>query len=102
MGFGDVKLMAAGGGLIGPMGVLAALMIAAVAGSIAGLVGMLRFLFESRRRAKARGRRDPWGRSVRIARLAGQYIPFGPYLALGITVQLLYREQGPFLGLFPG
>lgn len=102
MGFGDVKLMAAGGGLIGPMGVLAALMIAAVAGSIAGLVGMLRFLCESRRRARARGRRDPWGRSVRIARLAGQYIPFGPYLALGITVQLLYREQGPFLGLFPG
>jgi len=101
MGFGDVKLMAAGGGLIGPMGVLAALMIAAVVGSIAGLVGMFRFFCESRMRARARGRKDPIGRSVRIARMAGQYIPFGPYLALGISIQLLYREHGPFLGVFP-
>ncbi|HPF13491.1 MAG TPA: prepilin peptidase [Planctomycetota bacterium] len=101
MGFGDVKLMAAGGGLIGPWGVVAALMIAAVAGSVAGLAGMLRFLCESRRRAHARGRRDRWGRSIRIARLAGRYIPFGPYLALGIAIQLLYREHGAFLGFFP-
>ncbi|MEZ5974059.1 MAG: hypothetical protein R3E96_04200 [Planctomycetota bacterium] len=80
---------------------VAALMIAAVIGSVAGLGGMLRYLFLSRARARARGRRDPWGRSVRIARLAGRYIPFGPYLAIGIAIQLLYREHGAFLGFFP-
>ncbi len=101
MGFGDVKLMGAGGGLIGPWGVVAALMIAAVAGSVAGLFGMFRFGMESRNRARARGRRDSLRRTVRIARLAGRYIPFGPYLALGIGIQLLYREHGPFLGFFP-
>ncbi len=100
MGFGDVKLMAAGGGLIGPMGVVAALMVAAVVGSVAGLAGMVRLGCESRRRARARGRKDPMGRTVQIARLAGRYIPFGPYLALGIAIQLLYREHGPFLGFF--
>jgi len=90
MGFGDVKLLAAGGGFVGPGGALAALMIAACVASIAGVANMLRFLWITRSRARARGRRDAWGRSLAIARIAGRYLPFGPYLALGIGITLLY------------
>tara|TARA_R110002126_G_scaffold11114_7_gene50439 strand:+ start:10841 stop:11749 length:909 start_codon:yes stop_codon:yes gene_type:complete len=93
MGFGDVKLMAAGGGFIGPGGVLYALLIAAFGGSIIGLGNMLRFLIITRSRARSRGRRDDWARSIRIARMCGRYIPFGPYLALGIGIVLLYWED---------
>lgn len=98
MGFGDVKLMAAGGGFIGPEGVLYALMIAAFAGSIMGVANILRWLVVTRRRAAARGRRDPWSRSLRIARFVGRYIPFGPYLALGIGILLLYRNHVTLVG----
>lgn len=99
MGFGDVKLMAAGGGFIGPGGVLYALLIAAFAGSIIGLGNMLRFLIITRSRASSRGRQDPWPRSIRIARMCGRYIPFGPYLALGIGIVLLYWEDVKVLTL---
>jgi leader peptidase (prepilin peptidase)/N-methyltransferase len=93
MGFGDVKLMAAGGGFVGPGGVLVALLVAAFAGSIVGMLNILRFLVLTRGRARARGRRASWSRSIRVARLAGRYIPFGPYLALGIGIALLYWED---------
>ena len=89
MGFGDVKLLAAGGGFIGPGGALAALMLGSVAASVAGIGNMLRFYFLSRSRARARGRRPEVGRSLRIARIAGRYLPFGPYLAIGIGIVLL-------------
>jgi leader peptidase (prepilin peptidase) / N-methyltransferase len=93
MGFGDVKLLAAGGGFIGPGGALAALMIAALFASVFGVANVLRFLCLTRRRARARGRRDPWGRSIGIARIAGRYLPFGPFLALGIGIVLLRWED---------
>lgn len=89
MGFGDVKLLAAGGGLVGPGGALAALMIGAVTASAFGIANMLRFLWISRARARSRGRRDRLARSARVARTAGRYLPFGPFLALGIAVVLL-------------
>jgi leader peptidase (prepilin peptidase)/N-methyltransferase len=90
MGFGDVKLLCAGGGFIGPGGVVAALMIAALCASVAGLGNMLRFYVLTRARARERGHRVAIGRSLRVARIAGRYIPFGPYLALGIGIVLLY------------
>ncbi len=90
MGFGDVKLLAAGGGLLGPGGVLVALMMAAFTASVFGIANMVRYLCLSRSRAQRRGRRDPVGRSVRIARTAGRYLPFGPFLALGIGIALLH------------
>lgn len=89
MGFGDVKLLAAGGGFIGPGGVVLALMIAALTASIAGLVNMGRFYVLVRRRARTRGARRPVGKSLRVARVAGRYLPFGPYLALGVGIALL-------------
>ena len=90
MGFGDVKLLAAGGGFVGPGGALAALMIASLVASLAGLVNMLRFFALVRFRARRRGRRGGSLRSLRVARIAGRYLPFGPYLALGIAAVLLY------------
>ena len=90
MGFGDVKLLAAGGGFVGPGGALAALMVAAALASVAGLANMLRFYWLVRSRAHSRGRRVSIGYSIKIARIAGRYLPFGPYLALGIGIVLLY------------
>lgn len=89
MGFGDVKLLAAGGGLVGPGGALVALMIAAVFASVFGLGNMVRFFCLSRGRARARGGHGSLGRSIRTARIAGRYLPFGPFLALGIGIVLM-------------
>jgi prepilin signal peptidase PulO-like enzyme (type II secretory pathway) len=90
MGFGDVKLLAAGGGFIGPGGVLAALMIASLVASVAGVANMARFFGLVRTRARERGSRKSFSHCVRVARIAGRYVPFGPYLALGIGIVLLY------------
>lgn len=89
MGFGDVKLLAAGGGFVGPGAVLVALMIGALVASIVGLLNMLRFLVLLRMRARSRGRRGGFGRSAHVARIAGRYLPFGPYLAVGIGIVLV-------------
>jgi leader peptidase (prepilin peptidase)/N-methyltransferase len=40
---------------------------------------------------KLLGRRS-FGRSLSAARVAGRYVPFGPYLALGIGLVLLYGD----------
>lgn len=89
MGFGDVKLLAAGGGFVGPGGALAVLMIASLLASIVGLLNMLRFFVLLRVRARARGRSGGLKKSLLIARIAGRYLPFGPYLAVGIGIVLL-------------
>jgi leader peptidase (prepilin peptidase)/N-methyltransferase len=89
MGLGDVKLLAAGGGFVGPGGVLLALMLGSVVASVAGVVNMLRFAWLSGARARARGRKVSTGRSIRVGRIAGRYVPFGPYLAIGIGIALL-------------
>jgi leader peptidase (prepilin peptidase)/N-methyltransferase len=89
MGLGDVKLLAAGGGFVGPGGALVALLLASLAGSVVGLLNLLRYLVVLRARASRRGSVRSWARSIRAARVAGRYIPFGPYLALGIGIALL-------------
>ena len=93
MGFGDVKLLAAGGGFIGPGGVVLALLIAAFAGSIVGVGNMARLFVLTHRRAQARGRHQRLSKALRVARIAGRYLPFGPYLALGIGIVLLYWHR---------
>ncbi|MFA6584781.1 MAG: prepilin peptidase [Elusimicrobiaceae bacterium] len=65
MGGGDIKLMAGAGALIGVQGVFSTLMLGSAAGALYGLVQMLR---------KKAGRGDP--------------IPFGPFLSLGILINL--------------
>ena len=89
MGLGDVKLLAAGGGFIGPGGALVALVVASVLASIAGGLNIVRFALLSRARARQRGRPAPWSRSLRTGRIAGRYVPFGPYLGMGIGIVLL-------------
>ncbi|MDP6761560.1 MAG: prepilin peptidase [Planctomycetota bacterium] len=90
MGLGDVKLLAAGGGFVGAGGVLLALMVASVLASAAGVANIARFFCLVRSRARARGGRRGAGAALRIARLAGRYLPFGPYLATGIGITLVY------------
>jgi leader peptidase (prepilin peptidase)/N-methyltransferase len=93
MGFGDVKLLAGAGGFLGPGGVGVALMLASLVASVAGVGNILRFLWISRARSRRRAGSKALGRSLRSARIAGRYVPFGPYLALGIAVVLLYWER---------
>lgn len=93
MGLGDVKLLAAGGGFVGPGGALAALLIASLVASVVGLAVMTGFFLRSRLRARARGAKRPWGRSLETARVAGRYLPFGPYLALGTGIALLHWDH---------
>jgi prepilin signal peptidase PulO-like enzyme (type II secretory pathway) len=90
MGFGDVKLMAAGGGLIGVEGTFFALQVAVFTGSLVGILNILRWYLVVR----ARQRRRPLSsrgssQALRTARVLGRYLPFGPYLALGIGIVLL-------------
>lgn len=105
MGFGDVKLLAAGGGFVGPGAVLVALVIGALVASVAGILNVLRFFVLLRRRAAARGRRGGLGRSLHVARIAGRYLPFGPYLAVGIGIVLCaWKDVAgmiPWHGLWP-
>ncbi len=89
MGFGDVKLLAAGGGFVGPGGALFALVLGSLVASVVGLLNMMRFFALLRSRARTRGRRASIPRHLNIARIAGRYLPFGPYLALGIGIALL-------------
>jgi len=64
MGFGDVKFLGLIGGFVGPGGALMALVLAAFAGAVGGI--------------------------VRWRMTGDRYIPFGPFLALGGYVELLY------------
>ncbi len=96
MGFGDVKLLAAGGGFVGPGGVLVALVIASFVASVVGVANILRVYCVVRGRARERGRKVGRGRSYRVAHVWGGLLPFGPYLALGIGIALLYWNDMPW------
>ncbi len=67
MGLGDVKFMGMVGGFTGPVGVLLVLLVACVAGALAGITYRL---------------------------LTGKsYIPFGPFLSLGTLAVLFFRPE---------
>jgi leader peptidase (prepilin peptidase)/N-methyltransferase len=67
MGLGDLKLMAMVGGFIGPVGVLMAILIGCVLGSIFGVIA---YIFTR-----------------------SSYIPFGPFLSAGTFLVLLWRAD---------
>ncbi len=89
MGFGDVKLLAAGGGFVGPGGAMFALVLGSLVASVVGIANMARFFVLLRSRASSRRRDASIARHLNIARIAGRYLPFGPYLALGIGIALV-------------
>ncbi len=93
MGLGDVKLMGAAGGFLGGPRVLIALVMASFFASIAGVGNIARLYFVIRQRDRARGRKGGPGKALATARIAGRYVPFGPYLALGIGIVLLYWDD---------
>lgn len=70
MGGGDIKLMAMIGGFLGWKGVLLTTFLGSLSGSIAGIAYMV---------LSGKGR--------------GTQIPFGPFLALGAAVSLLYGQE---------
>jgi leader peptidase (prepilin peptidase)/N-methyltransferase len=65
MGFGDVKYMAMAGAFLGADGVLLVFLVGCITGAIAGLL---------------------W-----LAIKRDRYIPFGPYLSLGLLLVLFFR-----------
>jgi leader peptidase (prepilin peptidase)/N-methyltransferase len=89
MGMGDVKLLAAGGGFAGPGAALLALFLGSLVASLAGAANLARYFWLSRARVRARGTAKPLRRSLASARIAGRYLPFGPYLGIGIGIVLL-------------
>jgi leader peptidase (prepilin peptidase)/N-methyltransferase len=100
MGLGDVKLLGAGGGFVGPGAVLVALMIGALTASVFGLLNILRYGALVRARNRRRGRAQGIGHALAVGRVAGRYLPFGPFLALGIAAVLLcWQALAPWLPL---
>ena len=80
MGLGDLKLMGMVGGFIGPVGVLMAILIGCVLGSVVGLPPYLA--------ARIRNRRSK-GDAEAVE--TSSYIPFGPFLSAGALLVLLWR-----------
>lgn len=70
MGFGDVKWLGVGGAFLGPALALDAFFVAAVVGSIAGLVGIA------------------WTRMRSGEAMLG--LPFGPFLGAGMLVEVVW------------
>jgi leader peptidase (prepilin peptidase)/N-methyltransferase len=79
MGGGDIKLLAMIGAFLGWRPVLLTVMVGAVVGSVVG-VGLI---------------------GLKVLR-RDEYIPFGPFLALGAVVALLFQQEllSWYLGLF--
>jgi len=90
MGLGDVKLLGAAGGFVGPGGALVALVLASLVGALVGSANIARFYCLLRARVRARNAPTSRARSLSIAKTCGQMLPFGPYLALGTLAVLLY------------
>ena len=87
MGFGDVKLLAMLGAFFGYPGVVLIIMIASLIGSIIGIA----FIVANRSKSEEHG---------------GHYLPFGPYLALGGLIVMLFGQgiydwYMGYLGLTP-
>jgi leader peptidase (prepilin peptidase)/N-methyltransferase len=89
LGFGDVKYLAAVGAWLGLEGALWSLLIGVFAGSLFGVVNVVRMICAVRRRRRARGAAQHAHSAIRVGWLVGRVIPFGPPLILGTTLVLL-------------
>ncbi len=89
LGFGDVKYLAAVGAWLGLEGALWSLLIGVFAGSLFGVVNVLRMICAVRQRRRARGAKRHAHSTARVGWLVGRVIPFGPPLILGTLLVLL-------------
>ncbi|RMH02029.1 MAG: prepilin peptidase [Planctomycetota bacterium] len=89
LGFGDVKLLAAVGCLVGLEGAAWTLMTGVVVGAVLGLLNILRMILVVHRRRLRRGRARSLRSTVHLGWLLGRQIPFGPPLVLGTAFVLL-------------
>lgn len=89
LGFGDVKYLAAVGAWLGLEGALWSLLIGVFAGSLFGVVNVVRMICAVSRRRRARGSKQHAHSTVRVGWLLGRVIPFGPPLILGTMLVLL-------------
>jgi leader peptidase (prepilin peptidase)/N-methyltransferase len=78
MGGGDIKLLAAIGAFLGPIGVLTTIMVSSILGSV---IGILWGLYEGRKKSSEDGT------------LMKTSIPFGPFLVLGAWVYYLLGDR---------
>lgn len=106
MGFGDVKLLAMIGALLGWKGALFGIVGASFIGSIIG-VSMILY-FKSRKPAEADADEAAAKDEVKfdengepIVTLEGHYLPFGPYLAMAGWIYMMVGPEiiGWYLGL---
>lgn len=79
MGGGDIKMMAMVGGVIGWKGIILTTFLGSLLGSI---IGVLMMIFAGRER--------------------GSLIPFGPFLAVGSAISLIFGQEIIFWYLFRG
>jgi leader peptidase (prepilin peptidase)/N-methyltransferase len=97
MGFGDVKFMAAVGALLGAESVLLVFFVGCVAGSVGGVGNWLLGLPETGSEVARHARRHHFGAryvactAMRIGWRRRRFIPFGPFLSLGVLLVFLFR-----------
>ncbi len=97
MGFGDVKFMAAVGALLGMESVLLVFFVGCVAGSLGGvgnwLLGLPEVVREVARHARRHGRgaRYTACAAMRLGWRRRRFIPFGPFLSLGVLLVFAFR-----------
>ncbi|MSR45953.1 MAG: prepilin peptidase [Planctomycetes bacterium] len=99
MGFGDVKFMAAVGALLGMESVLLIFFVGCVTGSLGGvgnwLIGLPSVMQDIARHAARHGYRTRYivGAAMRIGWRRRRFIPFGPFLSVGVLVVFFWRAE---------
>ncbi len=99
MGFGDVKLMAMVGAFLGADGVLLVFFVGCVTGSFGGLgnflLGLPEVIADVARHARRHGS-GGWyvlGVARRVGWRRRRFIPFGPFLSIGVVIIVFWRAS---------
>jgi leader peptidase (prepilin peptidase)/N-methyltransferase len=87
MGFGDVKLLAMLGAFVGWQGVLGIVMLASLLGSV---IGVAMLVMNKRHPLPENNEEEDGDEAVPVQ---GNYLPFGPYLALAGFIFILFGPE---------